>query len=501
MCAIILLERKQQEGLLSVQTRNFKKILLASFTILFILMSCASPDEKANKLYVEAVKLVESAQKVEDTSYRDALKLYKEALGKLERIISKYPSSQIAVKIASGEVKDMKNLKENIIPKISLKAAAEEDPLACAVMVASATKRGSGNGTLLELAEKCLEVGRRDEALKMVHQFVHFLGDGPKGFEAFSLLCDLIRIQFTLGQKKFLTLLPELEGGLDEEEIKDPYDRAIAVIKIAEVYAEAGQKNKALEVLSKAVQADRIIKYAPFRVYPLVKIATYYVELGQKEKALEILSQAVDIATRSKNYIAQLALTDIAVVLHNLGKEYEASYLLSQTLEVAKSEKGLWKFLGLAKTATSYAEIGQYDLALQIAKRIPAEGIVPKHTISPARHIFYTNLWKLEVLIHTALKAGESGKEDKALKILLQVLDGAKSMKSSYERDLSFRQIACQLAKIGKYDKAFEVLKIIERRADKLLILAEIGVSMQKWGKKPTENQSKILHKMIASID
>lgn len=497
-----------------MQTRNFKKVLLASFTILFILMSCASPDEKANKLYVQAVKLIESAQKVEDTSYRHALKLYKEALSKLQRIISKYPSSQIAVKIVSGEVKDMNNLKENIIPKISLKAAAEEDPLACAVMVASAIKRGGGDGAFLELAEKCLEVGKHDEALKMVYQFHEafttwddvygvYREDLPKGFEGFSLLCDQIRIQLRAGQRELLTLLPELpelEEELDEEKIKDPYDRAIAVIKIAELYAEAGQKNKALEVLSKAVQADKIIKYAPFRVYPLVKIATYYVELGQKEKALEILSQAMDIA-RSKNYIAQLALTDIAVVLHNLGKEYEALYLLSQTLEVAKSEKGLWKFLGLAKTATSYAEIGQYHLALQIAERIPAEGIVPKHTISPARHIFHTNLWKLEVLIHTALKAGESGKEDKALKILLQALDVAKSMKSSYERDLSLRQIACQLAKIGKYDKAFEILKIIERRTDKLLILGEIGVNMQKSGKKPTENQSKILHKMIAMVD
>ena len=485
MCAIILLEPKQQEGLLSVQTRNFKKILLASFTILFILMSCASPDEKANKLYVEAVKLVESAQKVEDTSYRDALKLYKEALAKLERIISKYPSSQIAVKIASGKIKDMKNLKENIIPKVSLKAAAEEDPLACAVMVASASKRGSGNGAFLELAEKCLEVGRRDEALKVLYQFAHFLGDGPKGFEAFSLLCDLIRIQFRLGQKKFLTLLPELEGGLDEE-INNRYDKLKVLAEIASLYIEVGQKNKALKVLSKATQLARSMDHPCQRFCVLARIAAFYTELGREDKALEIVSQAM--TEKSCRSIALACIAPNIQRLHGINRALE---VLSQALNAAQTEQDSASIL-LAEVALGYARIDQPRQAFQIVQNIRNIRIK-----GPSR-AYYP---KFDVLVDIGSKFFWTGERDKAMEVFLEALGIAKAMKDADDRELALRRIACKFAEFGQYERAFELVEMMDRVIDSALILAEIGVSMQKWGKKPTENQSKILHKMIASID
>ena len=49
---------------------------------LILIFGCASPDEKANKLFVEATQLVKKAQEAEKTSYSDALKLYEKALEK-----------------------------------------------------------------------------------------------------------------------------------------------------------------------------------------------------------------------------------------------------------------------------------------------------------------------------------------------------------------------------------------------------------------------------------
>jgi len=108
---------------------------------LILIFGCSSPNEKANKLYVEASQLVKKAQEVEKRSYSDALKLYKKALGKIERIQSKYPSSELAVKLVQDRIKvgsyTIKEIKETIVPHIEIKAKAEENPLACALFVAN----------------------------------------------------------------------------------------------------------------------------------------------------------------------------------------------------------------------------------------------------------------------------------------------------------------------------------------------------------------------------
>ncbi len=90
-------------------------VILCLGLILFFDIStgyCASADEKANKLFVEAYQLLKSAQEADKTSYSDAFRLYKEALVKFERIISKYPSSQLAVKLITDEALDKNSLFE-----------------------------------------------------------------------------------------------------------------------------------------------------------------------------------------------------------------------------------------------------------------------------------------------------------------------------------------------------------------------------------------------------
>ena len=113
---------------------------------LILIFGCSSPDEKANKLFVEASQLVKKAQEAEKTSYSDALKLYEKALEKIERIQSKYPSSELAVKLVQdSRIKvgsyTIKEIKETIVPYVEIKAKAEENPLACALFVAITTKK------------------------------------------------------------------------------------------------------------------------------------------------------------------------------------------------------------------------------------------------------------------------------------------------------------------------------------------------------------------------
>jgi len=62
-----------------------------------------TPDEAANELFVEAVMLVDEAKTNEDLDVEVAIKKYEEAFAKLQKIISDYKKSALAVKLISGE--------------------------------------------------------------------------------------------------------------------------------------------------------------------------------------------------------------------------------------------------------------------------------------------------------------------------------------------------------------------------------------------------------------
>ena len=75
----------------------------------------AAPDASANKLFVEAVQLITSA---EEQTGEAAIKDYEQALAHLQNIISDYSESDLAVKLISGETlftgKSLKEIKERV---------------------------------------------------------------------------------------------------------------------------------------------------------------------------------------------------------------------------------------------------------------------------------------------------------------------------------------------------------------------------------------------------
>jgi hypothetical protein len=78
----------------------------------------STPNEVANKLFVEAVELVEDAQSKEAHDLKGAIAGYERALAKVREITREYKESDIAVKLVSGETlftgKTMAQIKERI---------------------------------------------------------------------------------------------------------------------------------------------------------------------------------------------------------------------------------------------------------------------------------------------------------------------------------------------------------------------------------------------------
>ena len=94
--------------------------LILCCTVLVI--GCSSQDKEANKLYVEACVLYHAVWPPDDGTEVETIDALKQVLQKLETILQEYPETDLAVKIAQGEVQiggdNMWRLKNSLIPEL-----------------------------------------------------------------------------------------------------------------------------------------------------------------------------------------------------------------------------------------------------------------------------------------------------------------------------------------------------------------------------------------------
>ena len=78
-----------------------KHLVITLFLMVFTLPVLADDIGEANELLVKAVQLLQSAEGTTDAMER--LKLSEEALGNLNEIVERYPSTNLAVKLITGQ--------------------------------------------------------------------------------------------------------------------------------------------------------------------------------------------------------------------------------------------------------------------------------------------------------------------------------------------------------------------------------------------------------------
>src|SRR5690606_38411584 len=190
-----------------------KQLLNVIVSIWFILLSgCTNdPNEKANELFVTASGYAQNMRS-ETESYSNALESYNNAQEHIERILSKYSASNLAVRLLSEEIQ-VSGFTLTEFRKLGnflqLLAEAEQEPLSCALLVAKAIEDESSKAlALVEIVSKYAEVG-----------------------------------QFSQAHETAKT-------------IEDESSKARALAEIASKYAEAGQNEKANQLLSKAYRSE-----------------------------------------------------------------------------------------------------------------------------------------------------------------------------------------------------------------------------------------------------
>ncbi|MGH7901412.1 MAG: hypothetical protein ACRENZ_06705, partial [Thermodesulfobacteriota bacterium] len=257
--------------------------------MLIFYYACSSPDEKANKLFVEASQLVESAKIEEGTSYSNAYKLYEKAQKKLKTIITEYPTSNIAVSVAQDNTQiggyTISQFNDVILVNAKLKADADENPISCALFLAKT----------LENADKIIALSRIANAMAIINSD-----------EALETINETV----------------ELMNKTSDGEYKDAI-----LVSIADTYGKIGHYQEAFQITHK-------ISSQYFEVYSIAFIGGEYAYNGLKEKSVETLNQALQKLHDNNANINKDQKDHLVSVLsgfYSKAGEFKQSYNLSNT--------------------------------------------------------------------------------------------------------------------------------------------------------------------------
>jgi len=387
------------------------------FLSIAVIAGCSNPDQKANKLYVEASELVKAGQAAEDTSYAAALGLYTDALAKIESITAKYPSSLMAVELAGGKSRigphSIQEFRDLVIPSIRYKADAEDDAAMCALLVLKAAELQNvfERGQVRDIAASHVAVAL---AASGRSEMAFVLADEIEGFLRSSCLRDVAVCRGEVGDYQGAVRIAEgLEASDDREDalariagaaaLRHEFDRALEIAEliddadwkrwalngIAGAYAGAGKRKKAMEmadanesvgvyrILVETVQwhvrqgsferalalVDSMVdEYGEFtREGGIIEICAGYVDSGKFDEALALASTIGDGDDRAT------ALVDVARGLEDTGHAMQAADVLSQAKAAASScDHPIFRVRALAEVAVGFADAGQQQTASEL---------------------------------------------------------------------------------------------------------------------------------------
>src|SRR5262245_30944935 len=503
--------------------------LIIGCAALVLIAGCTGPEEKSDPLLAEATHLVRSAQEAERTSYATAFTLYREALSRVEALVSQYPPSPAADQLIRGEVKvgsyTLAELRDTVISQAKAKAEAEADPLACAVLVAETTEDVAARGRMLaDIAGKYANAGQHEQVVQKVK---------AAGSAIYNVLGTLIgdyldarQYEQALGIARVAEDAAVRDWALDWiarrraeagqydqalqviQTLEDPAAKAKALSVMAGKYTEAGQAvlsvdwggwrvterwltpggprwdphfslpppysaERAAELLAQALQVAETVSDSADKVGVLAEVARGYAAAGRYDRARQIIDTISDIGLGAR------VLTALAFHQAAAGQTADAGELLSQALRTVKAstDPSLNKVDILADIARGYVAAGQEERALQLAMTLRDPSV---HT---------------RVVAEVARKYAIGGREEQALRLAHTIADaelraqaiaviarqytakgqGEKATALLVQVNEDLPAIAREYAAEGDFEQALSVARAVREPAAHAEMLAEIA--------------------------
>jgi tetratricopeptide (TPR) repeat protein len=489
--------------------------LVAGFTLW---AGCGSPDEKANKLFVEACGLVESAKQVEETSYSGAFEAYKEAEAKIGRIISKYPSSRLAVDLTQGRAMvgpyTLTEFKQTTVPIARILAEAEKSLDACALFPGRMLGHYNPERALgmhLEAARAYARAGRRDKVDAVLSDLLKAMPLSEDADDNEDLLEQIASIYKDTG---LLEQAAQVANRISDESdrgrmlagivkactdtlqvgmmtdiartIDYEFSRIEAVIDIAPMLLETGRAPRAWEMLEDAVMLTRRVGTEVGKGTLLARIARVFAGVGETDRAGEILAEA----ERYTQFVSDRSSKSWAI--YNIALAYMDMDDMTRALDwVSRISETRYRAGALADAVRKYAEAGDYDLVEALieesrtlgheCRRVPAAAV---EAYVLAGHIDRAvalaggieDHWVQPLLVERAAVAcARAGDFDKALEI---------TALASFERTGSQARLALveEYATAGRIDEAVRLAGEIKSGPDLVQLTVKIASSCNDLG-------------------
>jgi tetratricopeptide (TPR) repeat protein len=359
-----------------------------------------------------------------------------------------------------------------------LRAEAEKSPLSCAIY--AARKSGYYNsGIVCRVAVAFAEAGDFNRAqliINEVEETGYFVFSYP-GLR-FHLSQQLV---FNLKNKaKALVTVADLYAKTERKDkalemlsqalqivdrIENVYSSGEELIEVFSKYVELGEDSQALKVIESVKPerfSDRPEALAPFRHRLLLKLADKYLDAGRSDQAFETLERAEQTIDAIKDTsLKSNALAEMGTVYAKAGQSHRADELLSEAHEVitaATSQSEPHKSMALTTVAEEYAKSGFCQRAYDISNTIVIEhnrsralrdvaAICSKDTKTETHS-------PQEPEIEAALKLIEIGEREKGLQAI-------QNFGRQYASGRELVDAATKLAQDGKYDLALEVTRAI----------------------------------------
>ena len=371
--------------------------------------------------------------------------------------------------------------------------------------------------TLLEMID---DPGVRSVAIEEVAVKYAELGDLDKSLELASQLddADPTLRRLALGDGAFSPRSVELALSITASDL-----RASALGQLATMAHRDGRKSEAAEVLAESLRAAEEIEFSENQIFALIGISSLYDEIGDTDRALEILSRALELCRNFEGMpdwrlpssfsrdeaLAQIvggfarlghfeqadvaaeqiedpfqfghASTMEAIEYFRAGQIGQAHTLLSEALELALDEpvygeQGmLVRDYLLTELAMGFAIVGQLEKSLQVTEQLSAEAQrnnaleqVGKECARAAnsRGMFqaselitnnYSNTFYW-LAITSVLR--ESAETDLAHRTLLEAEKSAAQIQDNYEKATSLIEVAYQFGLIKNSGKASELYNL-----------------------------------------
>lgn len=414
--------------------------------LILILSTCSNSDEKANKLYSEAVSLVQEAKKVESKNVLEALQMYKEADKKIQILIAEHAKTKTAVAVQSAEKKidglTVKQLREQIIPTVEQKAKATQDLGSLLLFFLEKAEDGTYSKCIIfyEISKAYRLKGDKKTSrdfLKKLVECTKLIPDEKKYLQVSLDVITAVEYYHHREIEKARLIINNAVTKTHDIEHKKMKERLL--LSIVSAYAEISQFDKARRLTHK-LQDNYLMDAAYF------DMADNYAEFQLIDSAFETAREIFSADLKSRAY------TNISSQLILQGKEPTAEKYLEYCQEslLDSVEQVDKKVKATLEIAECYRLLGKDRKVNKLIKKIKDE--IKQITNYRKSNFLKLELAKLYIRLNPKNKAG------------IGLMEEAQALAVSFPKNSSIAvaEVALTFADMGNFTRAYKLTHRIE---------------------------------------